>query len=913
MMKNKNGFLSISTFSLIWLLFIFILSACQSETPTTVIQQPKLVITPDEMSPIEKEIAEAFEESITGREDVLSFLIYDVNIDSIDINAKKNRALIWLSLSDPATGELIASETGLAIAQKQTDSKSRNPWKITLQADADWEKVLNSLPKKLIDDETKERFSSRQQSIPHAAKVYTGYRLPWETGESKRLSGSIGHVYLYKSCPTTCLYAFDFYDGTMWPILAAKGGRVKYAVWQYPNGNTKHANYIVLEDTTTNPTTYQVYMHLAQDSIPVALRTPGAKVVQGQKIGIVDDTGYSTGHHLHFHVHTNSASYWGSSVDIVFDEVKVNGGRPRTCNEANLFPSLGKSCQTGDLYVSKNNDYNEPTGKISSPADETMITGQTVEIKGKVADDSGIQSLQVQINYDGNWITASDVPVSEINKKGNFTTTIDLCELEVPDGDFFVALNIIDKASKSAVGTPGLRTLTKQYTCPLPPPKCTATSTQIGLFEKPDFQGECVLLDPGSYDLTGEPVTIIDTLGSIQIGSDVISQFTTADNQYPVIGDLTHIDGAGFAFTDIQTILVESRPPVPQSQTIYVDDQTEGDELTSDAPITVSWEILDASLEYRATLLQDDKVLLQQDWSKTNKWEISGLELGGYKLTLEIHNLVGDAVSSIDFIVQEPDVAPITSLDDLPEVIDSASFTISWAVTEGLDDLQYVEIRYSENDQEWQMLGNYPAQITSTVFTGNHGSSYQFQIRGVDLAGNSEEFHSGNASSVTLSLSCTPDDYDLNSEGDNSFQSATALVMSISQEHNICDIGDHDYFTFSAEKDTNYRITVNPSTSAGSMNLKLLDPTLSEIIAESTSVENGGAASLVWTAPESTTYYVDISASNSEIYGDQTSYQIKIDKSVQLTSPGIVVPAILTPVLLSLLAMSRKFLHIFKK
>jgi len=51
-------------------------------------------------------------------------------------------------------------------------------------------------------------------------------------------------------------------------------------------------------------------------------------VYQGEYLANADDTGESTGNHLHFMVHADPTSYWGTSVDIVFDEVTVNGGVP---------------------------------------------------------------------------------------------------------------------------------------------------------------------------------------------------------------------------------------------------------------------------------------------------------------------------------------------------------------------------------------------------------------------------------------------------------------------------------------------------------------------------------------------------------------------------------------------------------
>ena len=151
-------------------------------------------------------------------------------------------------------------------------------------------------------------------------------------------------MFTYKTCPADCLYAFDFADGTEFPVLAAKGGKVKYAVWQYPDNQMEHANYLVLQDNTTTPTTFQLYYHLAQNSIPAELRVPGTVVQQGQFIANADNTGPSTGHHLHFMVHADPTSFWGTSVDIVFSDVSVNGGRPRTCAEAHYFPNYGSQC-----------------------------------------------------------------------------------------------------------------------------------------------------------------------------------------------------------------------------------------------------------------------------------------------------------------------------------------------------------------------------------------------------------------------------------------------------------------------------------------------------------------------------------------------------------------------------------------
>ncbi|MEN6436330.1 MAG: M23 family metallopeptidase, partial [Anaerolineaceae bacterium] len=160
---------------------------------------------------------------------------------------------------------------------------------MTLQADRSWNKTLKKVPDEVLLPDLKDRYVSKEQP-QQKGKVYTGYKLPYPSGVKMKLSGSIGHVFTYKTCPDSCLYAFDFADGTNFPVLAAKGGRVKYAVWRYPNNYHESANYIVLEDTSTTPTTYQVYYHLAYDSIPADLRVKGASVAQGELLGYADNT-----------------------------------------------------------------------------------------------------------------------------------------------------------------------------------------------------------------------------------------------------------------------------------------------------------------------------------------------------------------------------------------------------------------------------------------------------------------------------------------------------------------------------------------------------------------------------------------------------------------------------------------------
>jgi murein DD-endopeptidase MepM/ murein hydrolase activator NlpD len=86
------------------------------------------------------------------------------------------------------------------------------------------------------------------------------------------------------------------------PIVAARGGRVRYSGFQGAAGN-----YLVIDGRGTGFDT--AYMHLRE---PSPLKT-GMTVRTGQPIGVVGRTGDATACHLHFEIWTSPGWYEGGS------------------------------------------------------------------------------------------------------------------------------------------------------------------------------------------------------------------------------------------------------------------------------------------------------------------------------------------------------------------------------------------------------------------------------------------------------------------------------------------------------------------------------------------------------------------------------------------------------------------------
>ncbi len=266
----------------------------------------------------------------------LLMLLYDTRVENILIAPTRDWASAWLVPVDPISGHDIPAEPGLALAVKVD-----GVWRAILPSEPEWLEMIQRAPAELVTDDARSNLVLEVETAQLAYETtYTGYKLPWAPGETMALTQSTAHDRYTTSGKAH--YSFDFakpgYPSGMFNVHASRGGTVKQAVWTYVNGYPgETGNYILLEDKTTSPTTYQLYLHLAQNSIPAELRVIGTPVQQGQFVGIADDTGISSGNHLHFMVHAYAYSYWGQSLDIVFSDVGINGGRPRTLCGSSLL------------------------------------------------------------------------------------------------------------------------------------------------------------------------------------------------------------------------------------------------------------------------------------------------------------------------------------------------------------------------------------------------------------------------------------------------------------------------------------------------------------------------------------------------------------------------------------------------
>ncbi|MFC1923020.1 peptidoglycan DD-metalloendopeptidase family protein [Chloroflexota bacterium] len=521
-------------------------------------------------SPIEEEkdkIEQAILDAVQGeREYVLGYLVHDIQVAEVQISEDGTWGIAYLEMIDPQTGEVLPTEPGLAIARRVGAD-----WQVTLPADPEWLELMKSAPEDLLNDEYKVSFEDLfTVAAQDLDATYSGYLLPWEAGKTVYLSQSIGHDQYIPS--ESAHYSFDFYiHKTMYRLHASKAGTVWRTRWDAPNGDDSDmGNYIVLKDTSTTPTTYQLYLHLAQDSIPQELRAEGAYVAQGDFIGIADDTGKSTGHHLHFHVHTNPDSYWGISVDITFDDVDINGGRPRRESDLPYCTRPNDVCNKfRNNYISGNSVFDEvspPTGDLFEPSTGLKATSPSVHVDGWANDEnSGLARARLLAYFNNSWHEVGD----EITNL-TFNMDWDMCTDNVPDGPVSLALRAWDNAGNQTLGLPGLTHIIKEYSCEQAYPACTPDANQIAIFEEVDYHGTCKIFDLGEFSDSGSFNSIGDNdVESILVGSTVMAELFSAtefsERSETLIVDDSNLDDNPIGGNNLSSFKVSLRSDPPSA------------------------------------------------------------------------------------------------------------------------------------------------------------------------------------------------------------------------------------------------------------------------------------------------------------------------------------------------------------
>lgn len=135
------------------------------------------------------------------------------------------------------------------------------------------------------------------------------------------------------------------------PIYASASGTVRLV----KTGNTGYGKYVIITHSIRGVKYETVYAHLDSYSVKV-----GQKVTQGEKIGIMGNTGIGTGVHLHFEIHKGTYNYGNGKYPSSLDPMKfINLNN--TPNKINSQPTISTPQGGIDLTKVTISDMSEKT------------------------------------------------------------------------------------------------------------------------------------------------------------------------------------------------------------------------------------------------------------------------------------------------------------------------------------------------------------------------------------------------------------------------------------------------------------------------------------------------------------------------------------------------------------------------
>ena len=234
------------------------------------------------------------EDILTKAEYIQSITDYDRKKLNELVEIKNSIILFENQLEREKSELLLLKET--EIAQKESIEKLIEEKTKELEDTKSRINTSQAELKKLKDEEKKleAEIAAIEKAIlarSNSKRILSG-GLIWPCPASKRITSGFGNRKSPTKGASTYHEGIDIGAPTGSTVLAAAAGEVVISKYSYSAGN-----YIMINHGSG---IFTVYMHLSVRSADV-----GQEVSQGQKIGEVGSTGYSTGPHLHFGIRKN--------------------------------------------------------------------------------------------------------------------------------------------------------------------------------------------------------------------------------------------------------------------------------------------------------------------------------------------------------------------------------------------------------------------------------------------------------------------------------------------------------------------------------------------------------------------------------------------------------------------------------
>ncbi|SFG48357.1 Murein DD-endopeptidase MepM and murein hydrolase activator NlpD, contain LysM domain [Oribacterium sp. WCC10] len=189
------------------------------------------------------------------------------------------------ALLDQKTAELTAYNRKISKAQSEIAEQQDKIDDLNADIRAQ-EANIEAMEREIERQEEEARKKAKESGSSQKTRTMTG-GFTWPVPSSSRISSEFGSRESPTEGASTYHKGIDIAASTGSNVIAAAGGKVVIATYSASAGN-----YIMISHGSS---TYTVYMHMSKLNV-----SEGDEVSQGDVIGAVGSTGYSTGPHLHF-------------------------------------------------------------------------------------------------------------------------------------------------------------------------------------------------------------------------------------------------------------------------------------------------------------------------------------------------------------------------------------------------------------------------------------------------------------------------------------------------------------------------------------------------------------------------------------------------------------------------------------
>ena len=285
--------------------------------------------------------------------------------------------------------------------------------------------------------------------------------------------------------------------------------------------------------------------------------------------------------------------------------------------------------------------------------------------------------------------------------------------------------------------------------------------------------------------------------------------------------------------------------------------------------------------------------LLASDAYGDDGWQ-AGFDGAGYNegqtgaLAVIAYDWEENARVVVDWDVPIDTTPPVTSLNALPVTTGGTGIRLTWTAADARSRMSKYDIQYQMDGGAWQSwLTNIPAPQTSIWFVGQPGHTYGFRMRGHDTPGNIETYPSTAEAVTQIAATCTVDSFD-QGVGDNETANATAVQLDVFRDHNYCGVGDIDWSGFFAQAGQEILIWVIPGQASPSGSaIDLYASSESNWILHADVNDYDSPLALRWIAPADGLYLLRVKPLDDGIFGDNTSYRVRIGTGLWSYFPAI--------------------------